>query len=90
MDGFASTLMEQGVLGLFCAFLIYLHSSTERRVVRFEEKREADQRDLEAVLDAIAGGVEQVLRITKEKIQDEKLEKLVRQGARGKGKTEAH
>jgi len=81
--------MEQGILGLFCAFLIYLHTSSDKRMMRLEEKREADQKDLDSVLDSIAAGVEELLRLTKEKLQDEKLEKIVRQGSRTKAKTEA-
>ena len=88
MEGFASSLMEQGILGLFCAFLIYLHTSSDKRMMRLEEKREADQKDLDSVLDNIAASVEELLRLTKEKLHDEKLEKLVRQGSRTKVKTE--
>lgn len=80
--------MEQGILGLFCAFLIYLHTSSDKRMMRLEEKREADQKDLDSVLDNIAASVEELLRLTKEKLHDEKLEKLVRQGSRTKVKTE--
>ena len=80
--------MEQGILGLFCAFLIYLHTSSDKRMMRLEEKREADQKDLDSVLDSIAASVEELLRLTKEKLHDEKLEKLVRQGSRTKVKTE--
>lgn len=79
--------MEQGILGLFCAFLIYLHTSSDKRMMRLEEKREADQKDLDSVLDNIAASVEELLRLTKEKLHDEKLEKLVRQGSRSPAKT---
>ena len=43
-EAFASTLMEQGILGLFCLFLIYLHTSSDKRMIRLEEKSEADQK----------------------------------------------
>ena len=52
-----------------------------------EEKREADQKELDSVLDTIASHVEQLLRITKERMQDEKLEKIVRREARVSAKT---
>tara|TARA_R110000751_G_C13499850_1_gene450206 strand:+ start:63 stop:344 length:282 start_codon:yes stop_codon:yes gene_type:complete len=86
-EEFLGTLMEQGVLGMFCTFLIYLHMQSEKRMLRLEEKREADQRELDGVLDTVASMVEQVLRIIKEKVADEKLEKLVRQGSRVSAKT---
>ena len=81
--------MEQGVLGMFCTFLIYLHMQSDRRMLRLEEKREADQKELDNVLDNVAAMVEQMLRIIKEKAADEKLEKLVRQGTRVPAKTKA-
>jgi hypothetical protein len=87
VDAFTSTLMEQGILGLFCAFLVYLHTSSDKRMLRLEEKRESDQRDLDVILDGIAAGVEELLRMAKEKLQDEKLEKIVRQGSRTPSKT---
>lgn len=86
-EAFASTLMEQGILGLFCMFLIYLHTSSDKRMLRLEEKREADQKELDSLMDGIAASVEEVLRLTKEKLHDEKLEKLVRQGSRVSTKT---
>ena len=87
MDAFTSTLMEQGILGLFCAFLVYLHASSDKRMLRLEEKRDSDQKELDGILDGIAAGVEEILRVTKERLHDEKLEKLVRQGARTPTKT---
>ena len=39
------------------------------------------------MLDGIAASGEELLRLTKEKLQDEKLEKLVRQGSRVSAKT---
>jgi|TARA_R110000824_G_scaffold192042_1_gene374015 hypothetical protein len=86
-EEFLSTLAEQGILGIFCAFLIYLHTQSDKRMARLEEKREGDQRELDSVLDTIAAGVEELLRITKERLQDDKLEKLVRQGSRVSAKT---
>lgn len=60
---------------------------SDKRMARLEEKREGDQKELDSVLDAIAAHVEELLRITKERLQDEKLEKLVRQGSRVAAKT---
>jgi hypothetical protein len=88
-EEFYSTLAEQGILGIFCIFLIYLHMQSDKRMLRLEEKREADQKELDSVLDTIASHVEQLLRITKERLQDEKLERMVRQGARVSDKTKA-
>jgi len=86
-EEFIGSLMEQGVLGLFCTFLIYLHTQSDKRMLRLEKKREADQKELDNVLDNVAAMVEQMLRIIKEKAADEKLEKLVRQGTRIPAKT---
>ena len=86
-EEFYSTLAEQGILGLFCTFLIYLHMQSDKRMLRLEEKREADQKELDSVLDTIASHVEQLLRITKERMQDDKLEKIVRREARVSAKT---
>ena len=86
-EEFVGSLMEQGVLGMFCAFLIYLHMQSDKRMLRLEKKREADQKELDNVLDAIAATAEEVLRIIKEKAADEKLERMVRQGARIPAKT---
>ncbi len=86
-EEFLGTLAEQGILGIFCIFLIYLHMQSDKRMARLEEKREADQKELDSVLDTIASHVEQLLRITKERLQDEKLERMVRQGTRVSAKT---
>ena len=56
-------------------------------MARLEEKREGDQKELDSVLDTIAAGIEELLRITKERLHDDKLEKLVRQGSRVASKT---
>ena len=86
-EEFLGTLAEQGILGIFCVFLIYLHMQSDKRMARLEEKREADQKELDSVLDTIASHVEQLLRITKERLQDEKLERMVRDGTRVATKT---
>tara|TARA_R110000824_G_scaffold8698_1_gene39329 strand:+ start:1226 stop:1510 length:285 start_codon:yes stop_codon:yes gene_type:complete len=86
-EEFIGTLAEQGILGIFCIFLIYLHMQSDKRMARLEEKREGDQKELDSVLDTIAAHVEELLRITKERLQDEKLEKIVRQGSRVAAKT---
>ena len=86
-EEFLGTLAEQGILGIFCIFLIYLHMQSDKKMARLEEKREADQKELDSVLDTIASHVEQLLRITKERLQDEKLERMVRQGTRVSAKT---
>ena len=86
-EEFLGTLAEQGILGIFCIFLIYLHLQSDKRMALLEEMREADQKELDSVLDTIAAHVEELLRITKERLQDEKLERMVRQGTRVSAKT---
>jgi len=91
----ANTLIEQGILGLWCLFMIFLYHQGNKRAERLEEKRDADRKDADERLDGIISKVDVVITrldvlIDKfeEKAQEDKMRQYVREAARSRVKTD--
>ena len=91
----ANTLIEQGILGLWCLFMIFLYHQGNKRAEKLEEKRDADRKDADERLDGIISKVDVVITrldvlIDKfeEKAQEDKMRQYVREAARSRVKTD--
>tara|TARA_A100001391_G_scaffold68687_1_gene43901 strand:+ start:252 stop:554 length:303 start_codon:yes stop_codon:yes gene_type:complete len=91
----ANTLIEQGILGLWCLFMIFLYHQGNKRAEKLEEKRDADRKDADERLDELISKMDVVISrldaLTdkfEEKAQEDKMRQYVREAARGRVKTE--
>lgn len=94
-DDITSSLIEQGILGLWCVFMIVLYQQGNKRTEKIEEKREADRRDGDARLDEMIGKMDTVIMrldtLTdkfEEKDKEDKMRQMVREASRSRVKTE--
>lgn len=94
-DDITSSLIEQGILGLWCVFMIVLYQQGNKRTEKIEEKREADRRDGDARLDEMIGKLDTVIMrldtLTdkfEEKDKEDKMRQMVREASRSRVKTE--
>lgn len=91
----ANTLIEQGILGLWCLFMIFLYHQGNKRTERIETQRELDRKDADERLDVLIGKVDAVIsRLDTftsrfdEKVQEDKMQRMIREASRGRIKTE--
>ena len=91
----ANTLIEQGILGLWCMFMIFLYHQGNKRSERLEEKRDEDRKAADVRLDALIGKMDAIIArmdlLTdkfEEKAQEDKMRQYVREAARGRTKAE--
>ena len=96
MDGdLANTLIEQGILGLWCMFMIFLYHQGNKRAERIEKQREADRREADERLDVLISKVDTVItRLDQftarfdEKLQEDKMQMMFREASRSMTKAE--
>ena len=91
----ANTLIEQGILGLWCMFMIFLYHQGNKRTERIEAKRELDRREADERLDVLINKVDAVISRLDiftsrfdEKLQEDKMERMIREASRSRAKTE--
>lgn len=91
---FTSTLIEQGILGLWCMFMIFLYHQSNKRGERMEEKRETDRRDSDERLSALLGKMDCVINRLdalaqrfEEQDREDKMRQMVRDASRTRVKT---
>ena len=91
---FTSTLIEQGILGLWCMFMIFLYHQSNKRGERMEEKRETDRRDSDERLNALLGKMDCVINRLdalaqrfEEQDREDKMRQMVRDASRTRVKT---
>tara|TARA_R110000751_G_scaffold240266_1_gene340880 strand:- start:215 stop:517 length:303 start_codon:yes stop_codon:yes gene_type:complete len=91
----ANTLIEQGILGLWCLFMIFLYHQGNKRTERIETQREVDRKEADERLDVLIGKVDAVIsRLDTftsrfdEKVQEDKMQRMIREASRGRVKTE--
>jgi len=92
---FTNTLIEQGILGLWCMFMIFLYHQSNKRTERIEMRREVDRREADERLSTLIGKVDVIImRLDsfisrfEEKEQEDKMRQLVREASRGRTKTD--
>ena len=91
----ANTLIEQGILGLWCMFMIFLYHQGNKRSERIEKQRERDRKEADERLDVLISKVDDLIaRLAgftsrfDEKLQEDKMERMIREASRGRAKTE--
>jgi hypothetical protein len=91
----ANTLIEQGILGLWCMFMIFLYHQGNKRTERIEKQREADRKEADERLDTLIGKVDVIIMRLEsfisrfdEKEQEDKMRQMVREASRTRVKTE--
>ena len=92
---FTNTLIEQGILGLWCVFMIVLYQQGNKRTERIERQREADRKEADERLDTLISKVDTIItRLDNftsrfdEKLQEDKMRQMVREASRTRVKTE--
>jgi len=92
---FTNTLIEQGILGLWCMFMIFLYHQSNKRTERIERQREADRKEADERLDTLISKVDAIItRLDNftsrfdEKLQEDKMRQMVREASRTRVKTE--
>lgn len=91
----ANTLIEQGILGLWCMFMIFLYHQGNKRAERIEKQRERDRKDADERLDELISKVDTIIVRLEgftsrfdEKLQEDKMQRMIREASRGRAKTE--
>tara|TARA_R110000824_G_scaffold100459_4_gene238854 strand:+ start:1435 stop:1743 length:309 start_codon:yes stop_codon:yes gene_type:complete len=91
----ANTLIEQGILGLWCMFMIFLYHQGNKRTERIEQQRERDRKDADERLDELISKVDTIIVRLEgftsrfdEKLQEDKMQRMIREASRGRAKTE--
>lgn len=91
----ANTLIEQGILGLWCMFMIFLYHQGNKRAERIEKQRERDRKEADERLDTLISKVDDVItRLDiftsrfEEKVQEDKMQRMIREASRGRAKAE--
>jgi|TARA_Y100000004_G_scaffold197186_1_gene270279 C4-dicarboxylate-specific signal transduction histidine kinase len=91
----ANTLIEQGILGLWCMFMIFLYHQGNKRAERIEQQRERDRKDADERLDELISKVDTIIVRLEgftsrfdEKLQEDKMQRMIREASRGRAKTE--
>ena len=91
----ANTLIEQGILGLWCLFMIFLYHQGNKRTDRIEKQRERDRKEADERIDTLISKVDDVItRLDMftsrfdEKLQEDKMQRMIRGASRGRLKTE--
>lgn len=91
----ANTLIEQGILGLWCMFMIFLYHQGNKRTERIEKQRERDRKEADERLDTLISKVDDVItRLDiftsrfEEKMQEDKMQRMIREASRGRAKAE--
>ena len=91
----ANTLIEQGILGLWCMFMIFLYHQGNKRTDRIEKQRELDRKEADERIDTLISKVDDVItRLDMftsrfdEKLQEDKMQRMIREASRGRLKTE--
>jgi len=91
----ANTLIEQGILGLWCVFMIFLYHQGNKRSERIERQREKDRKEADERLDVLIDKVDDlIVRLDgftsrfDEKLQEDKMERMIREASRSRAKTE--
>ena len=91
----ANTLIEQGILGLWCMFMIFLYHQGNKRTDRIEKQRERDRKEADERSDTLISKVDDVItRLDMftsrfdEKLQEDKMQRMIREASRGRVKTE--
>ena len=91
----ANTLIEQGILGLWCMFMIFLYHQGNKRAERIENQRQRDRKEADERLDVLISKVDAVIsRLDTftsrfdEKLQEDKMERMIREASRSRAKTE--
>ena len=93
--GLANTLIEQGILGLWCMFMIFLYHQGNKRTDRIEKQRELDRKEADERIDTLISKVDDVITRLDiftsrfdEKLQEDKMQRMIREASRGRVKTE--
>jgi alcohol dehydrogenase class IV len=91
----ANTLIEQGILGLWCMFMIFLYHQGNKRTERIEAQREVDRKEADERLDVLISKVDDVITRLDlftsrfdEKMQEDKMQRMIREASRGRVKAE--
>ena len=91
----ANTLIEQGILGLWCMFMIFLYHQGNKRTDRIEKQRERDRKEADERIDTLISKVDDVItRLDMftsrfdEKLQEDKMQRMIREASRGRVKPE--
>lgn len=91
----ANTLIEQGILGLWCMFMIFLYHQGNKRTDRIEKQRERDRKEADERIDTLISKVDDVITRLDiftsrfdEKLQEDKMQRMIREASRGRVKTE--
>jgi len=91
----ANTLIEQGILGLWCMFMIFLYHQGNKRTDRIEKQRELDRKEADERIDTLISKVDDVITRLDiftsrfdEKLQEDKMQRMIREASRGRIKTE--
>ena len=91
----ANTLIEQGILGLWCMFMIFLYHQGNKRTDRIEKQRELDRKEADERIDTLISKVDDVITRLDiftsrfdEKLQEDKMQRMIREASRGRVKTE--
>lgn len=91
----ANTLIEQGILGLWCMFMIFLYHQGNKRTERIEAQREVDRKEADERLDVLISKVDDVITRLDlftsrfdEKMQEDKMQRMIREASRGRAKAE--
>ena len=91
----ANTLIEQGILGLWCMFMIFLYHQGNKRTDRIEKQRERDRKEADERIDTLISKVDDVITRLDiftsrfdEKLQEDKMQRMIREASRGRIKTE--
>jgi len=92
---FTNTLIEQGILGLWCMFMIFLYHQSNKRTERIERQREVDRKEADERLGTLISKVDAIItRLDNftsrfdEKLQEDKMRQMVREASRTRVKTE--
>ena len=91
----ANPLIEQGILGLWSMFMIFLYHQGNKRTDRIEKQRERDRKEADERIDTLISKVDDVItRLDMftsrfdEKLQEDKMQRMIREASRGRVKTE--
>tara|TARA_R110002012_G_scaffold311969_1_gene521994 strand:+ start:2044 stop:2346 length:303 start_codon:yes stop_codon:yes gene_type:complete len=91
----ANTLIEQGILGLWCMFMIFLYHQGNKRTDRIEKQRELDRKEADERIDTLISKVDDVITRLDiftsrfdEKLQEDKMQRMIREASRGRVKAE--
>ncbi len=90
-----NALIEQGILGLWCVFMIVLYQQGNKRAERIEIQRERDRKEADERLDELISKVDTIIVRLEgftsrfdEKLQEDKMQRMIREASRGRAKTE--